>query len=174
MNFPSIGIREAVLKMSKRIVMHSIIVTGAIVFFAIYNATTVFKAAPDSELSTTKMRIGDKQFTLEIANTSAARQTGLMRRDSMPADHGMIFVFRKSDRWSFYMKNTRIPLDLLFIDESGKIRSIHQLKPYDLNSVTSDVPVKYAIELNEGMAKKAGAKVGDRLYIPEAARDAKE
>jgi len=160
--------------MPNRIVLHSIIVAGGIVFFSFYNLSGCFNRARSSALPTTKMQIGNNQFNLEIANTQDARQTGLMRRDSMPADHGMIFVFRSAQEWSFYMKNTRFPLDLLFVDEGGKIRSIHQLKPYDLSSVTSDVPVKYAIELNQGTAAKVGAKVGDKLTIPDAAKDAKE
>ena len=160
--------------MSQRLVLQSVIATGAIVFFAFYKLSGCFNQAPSSGLQTTKMQIGNKPFELEIANTEESRQTGLMRRDSMPSDHGMIFVFRNEREWSFYMKNTRIPLDIVFVDANGRIASIQQMKPYDLTSISSPVPVKYAIELNKGAAAKAGAKVGDKLGIPEAARDAKE
>ena len=86
----------------------------------------------------------------------------------------MIFVFPEPDTYSFWMKNTRIPLDIVFIDAGGTIRSIQQMKPYELKSVSPPVAVKYAIELNEGAAAKAGAKVGDKITIPDSAKDTKE
>src|SRR5438270_846566 len=100
--------------MPNRIVLHSMIVAGAIVLFAFYNLSGCFNRAPSSGLPITKTKIGDKEFELEIASTVAARNTGLMRRDSMPADHGMIFVFSEPDTHSFWMKSTRIPLDIVF------------------------------------------------------------
>lgn len=160
--------------MSKRIVLHSIIVAGAIVLFVFLNASGCFTHAPSSGLATTKIKIGGKEFDLEIANTQSARNTGLMRRDSMPSDRGMIFVFPEPDTHSFWMKNTRIPLDIVFIDAGGTIRSIQQMQPYSLKSVNPPAAIKYAIELNEGAAAKAGAKVGDKVVIPESAKEAKE
>jgi uncharacterized membrane protein (UPF0127 family) len=130
--------------------------------------------SPTNGLATTTMKIGRETFTLEIANTSAAREHGLMERDSMPADHGMIFVFKAPDELSFWMKNTRIPLDILYLDEHGKVVSIHQMKPYDRSGVPSDGPAKYAIELNVGRASDVGAKVGDVLEIPANAREPAE
>jgi uncharacterized membrane protein (UPF0127 family) len=160
--------------MPNRIVFHSVIIAGAIVFFAFYNLSGCFNRAPASGLPLTKMKIGEKDFELEIASTVATRNTGLMMRDSMPADHGMIFVFDEPDTHSFWMKNTRIPLDIVFIDAGGTIRSIQQMKPYSLKSVSPPVSIKYAVELNEGAAAKARAKVGDKITIPDPAKDTKE
>src|SRR4051794_29257780 len=160
--------------MSKRIVLHSVIIAGAIVLFVFLNASGCFTHAPSSGLPTTKMKIGGKEFDVEIANTAGARNTGLMRRDSMPSDHGMIFVFSEPDTHSFWMKNTRIPLDIVFIDAGGTIRSIQQMQPYSLKSTSPPGAIKYAIELNEGAAAKAGAKVGDKLTIPDAATNGKD
>ena len=160
--------------MSQRIVLQSMLIAVVIVLLAVFNFSGCFNRAPASDLPTMKMQIGQKQFELEIANTQDARMTGLMRRDSMPADHGMIFVFRTVQEWSFYMKNTRIPLDIVFVDANGRIVSIQQMKPYELTSISPPAPVKYAIELNQGAAAKAGAKVGDQLRIPDEAKDAKE
>lgn len=125
-----------------------------------------------SGLPTVEMPIGSQTYTLEVANTDTTRERGLMERDSMPADHGMIFVFPEADELSFWMMNTRIPLEILYLDEGGQVVSIHEMKPYDRRSIPSARPAKYAIELNLGQVKKAGVKVGDVLKIPASARDA--
>ncbi len=127
---------------------------------------------PNSGLATVDMQIGSQTYTLEIANTDATRQRGLMERDSMPADHGMIFVFPEERELGFWMKNTRIPLDIIYLDTGGQIVSVHQMKPYDRTNVPSAGPAKYAIELNLGHVKTTGVKVGDVLKIPASARQA--
>lgn len=157
-----------------RLVLHSIILAGTIVGFAFFRLSGCFNKSPQSKLPTVAMKIGDKEFHVEIADTMGKRQTGLMRRDSMAEDHGMIFVFRREDEHSFYMRNTRIPLDIIFIDAGGTIRSIQQMKPYELKSVAPPVPIKYAVEINQGVAAKVGAKVGDRVVIPKEAMNAKD
>src|SRR3954471_21933201 len=70
-------------------------------------------------LPTVQVSLGGKPFTLEVADTDANRQYGLMRRDSMPADHGMIFVFGDERERGFWMKNTRIPLDIVYVNAAG-------------------------------------------------------
>jgi uncharacterized membrane protein (UPF0127 family) len=129
---------------------------------------------PNSNLPTTRMTLGSKQFTIEIANTDSTREFGLMKRDSMPADHGMIFVFGDERPQAFWMKNTRIDLDIVFINNSGKVVSIKQMQAYDLRSVPSDAPVRYAIELNLNAAADAGIKVGDHVDIPTEAKESKD
>jgi uncharacterized membrane protein (UPF0127 family) len=131
-------------------------------------------AAPVSTLPTTSMKLGNKTFTLEIAATEEDRERGLMRRDSMPADHGMIFVFGEPIVLQFYMKNTRIPLDIVFVGPDQKVVSIKQMKAYDLSTTSSDYKAKWAIELNKGAASDAGLKVGDQLDVPPAAREPKD
>ena len=127
---------------------------------------------PDGELPTVQMTIGSKTYNLEIANTPPTQERGLMRRDSMPADHGMIFVFASDEPREFWMHNTRFDLDILYVASDGHIVSIKHMKAYDESSVPSDGPVKYAIELNSGQAAEAGVKVNDTLTIPDAARNA--
>ncbi len=119
-------------------------------------------------LPTITMQIGNKKFTLEVADTDESRRIGLMFRNSMPADHGMIFLFDHADVQGFWMKNTNIPLDIIYLSADQKIVSIHQMEPHDLQSVSSDYPAQYAIELNQGAAQICGAKVGDQLSIPRA------
>ncbi len=123
-----------------------------------------------SHLPTTTMQIGSKTFTLEIANTYGTREHGLMERDSMPDDHGMIFVFDSPTTGAFWMKNTRFALDIVFVDSDGKVVAIKQMKPYDLTPVPSPRPYQWAIELNKGAAEAAGLKPGDALTIPAKAR----
>ena len=121
---------------------------------------------PNRDLPIVQMRVGSQTFALEVADTDEAREIGLMHRDSMPKDHGMIFMFDESQIRGFWMKNTKIPLDIIFVSSDGRIVSIHQMEPYDINTTSSDYPARYAIELNQGAAQDAGAKVGDVLQIP--------
>lgn len=125
------------------------------------------EAAPSSGLATVPMTIGQKTFTLEVADRTDTRSYGLMRRDSLPEDRGMIFVFDKEEPRGFWMKNCRFPLDILFLDAGGKVISVKQMKAYDLSSTTSDGAAQYAIELNKGAAEGAGVKAGMILKIPE-------
>lgn len=124
----------------------------------------------DDGLRTVRMRIGDATLTLEVADTEALRAYGLMHRDSLPADRGMIFVFPREEPLGFWMKNTRIPLDIAFLDASGKVVSIHQMYPYDLRLTRSAGPAMYAIEVNQGRLAKAGLEVGDILQLPPELR----
>ncbi|HWP40546.1 MAG TPA: DUF192 domain-containing protein [Tepidisphaeraceae bacterium] len=130
------------------------------------------RAAPQPQsLPTIQLTLGNRTFTLEVANTDQTRQIGLMHRDSMPRDHGMLFVFADEQRRAFWMKNTRIPLDIIYLDAAGRIVAIKPMQPYDLSSVSSDRPAKYAIELNQGMAAEAGLKAGDVVTIPDTLAD---
>lgn len=129
--------------------------------------------APASNLPTVAIPIGQKSYTLEIAATEEERNKGLMFRDSMAADHGMIFAFGDEKPLSFWMKNTRIPLDIIFVAGTGKVVSIQRMEPYMMKGTASDGPARYAIELNDGQARAAGIKAGDMLQIPDAAKNAK-
>jgi uncharacterized membrane protein (UPF0127 family) len=120
-------------------------------------------------ISVVKMRIGKQTYNLEVARTETQQEKGLMKRDSMPDDHGMIFVFPDEEMRSFWMKNTRFPLDILFVGAGGKVVSIHQMRAYDESNTSSDLPAQYAIELNKGQAGASGVKVGDVLDIPAGA-----
>jgi uncharacterized protein len=120
---------------------------------------------------TVTVEIGGKPFTLEVAANDDDRQRGLMYRKSMPGDHGMLFVFPSERPLSFWMRNTLIPLDILYLDRFGKVVSVSQMKPLDETGVPSGWPAKYAIELNEGTANTVGVKAGDVIRIPAEARE---
>lgn len=125
---------------------------------------------PAADAGLVQMQVGKETFKLEVARTEAEVQMGLMFRESMPQDHGMIFVFSSPQARSFWMKNTKIPLDIVFLNAEGRIVSIHPLEPLNEQSVWSDAPAQYAIELNRGSAARAGIKAGDKLEIPDKAR----
>jgi uncharacterized membrane protein (UPF0127 family) len=124
---------------------------------------------PQSGLPVVSMKIGSRDFTLEVADTDQSRETGLMYRDSMADDHGMIFVFPDEEVRQFYMANTHIPLDIAFADAGGTVVSVKSMLPLDLRITSSDEPAKYAIEMNAGAAAAIGLKVGDRLVVPPQA-----
>jgi uncharacterized membrane protein (UPF0127 family) len=123
-------------------------------------------AAAAGQGDVVRMPLGRETFTLEIADDDSEQQWGLMARESMPADHGMIFVFPEESRRAFWMKNTLIPLDIVYVAESGRVVSVKQMQPRDETPVPSDGPAMYAIELNQGAAARAGIKAGDVLTIP--------
>ncbi|WP_112941750.1 MULTISPECIES: DUF192 domain-containing protein [unclassified Rhizobium] len=106
-------------------------------------------------------------FTVEIADTNEQRQRGLMYRQDMAADAGMIFDFGASKRVQMWMENTVLPLDMLFVDRAGIVRGVKQnAVPYSRDIIDSVSPVKYVIELNAGAAAKLGLKAGDRVTSP--------
>ena len=120
------------------------------------------------------MDIGGQTFILEVAATDADRQRGLMHRKSMAADRGMIFIFPEEARRSFWMRNTLIPLDIIYVDAFGKVVHVAQMKPLDETGTPSGWPAKYAIELNEGTAKRLNVVPGNMLRIPTDARHTSE
>lgn len=101
---------------------------------------------------------------IEIADSDYETQTGLMYRNTMKVSEGMLFIFPNEAMHSFYMKNTGIPLDLIFIKENRSIASIQEnAQPYDESSVSSKEPVQYVLEVNAGLVAKWGVEVGDSI-----------
>lgn len=115
------------------------------------------------------VEIGGKSFSVEIADTQEKQVLGLMFRDTMPADEGMIFIFPNEAPRSFWMKNTRIPLDIMYFDKDLIMVSISaNTPPCRVNrcpSYPSIKPAMYVLELNAGTASELGVGPGDRLLI---------
>lgn len=120
---------------------------------------------PAAEVVIKTARGDTHTFMLEVAKDAVDIQIGLMYRKHMPDDHGMIFLMGKpAKEVSFWMKNTMIPLDMLFVDETGRIAHIHpNAIPQDLTPIPSRMPVVAVIELNGGLAEKRGISVGDEV-----------
>lgn len=104
-------------------------------------------------------------FTVEIADTDALRARGLMFRQRLPEDRGMLFDFQEPRPVSMWMKNTYIPLDMLFIRKDGTIAYIAEnTVPKSLDTVGISEPVLAVLELAGGVAKKHGIRAGDKIY----------
>lgn len=109
-----------------------------------------------------------KKLDIEIADDDYKTQTGLMYRDAMEPLQGMLFVFPEEDLRSFYMKNTNIALDIIYIDANKKIVSFQKnAQPNNESSLPSHVPAKYVLEINAGLADEWGLEVGDKIEYRE-------
>ena len=107
---------------------------------------------------------GRHAFQVEIADNDATRERGLMDRRFMAADHGMLFEFDREAPVSFWMKNTYIPLDMLFIRGDGRIARIAEnTEPLSERNIPSGAPVRAVLEVIGGTAKKLGIAPGDRV-----------
>ena len=104
------------------------------------------------------------QFDIEIAESDYEIQTGLMYRDSMEDHQGMLFIFPNELPRSFFMKNTRIPLDIIYFDANGELISVqYNAKPFDETSLPSKAPAQYVLEINAGLTEQLDLRIGDRI-----------
>lgn len=112
------------------------------------------------------IEINGAKLYIEIALTEQERATGLMFRESLPENQGMLFVFENEQILNFWMKNTSIPLSIAYIRENGLIIGIYDMKPYDETPISSMYPCKYALEVNKGWFSKNNIKAGDTINLP--------
>lgn len=125
-----------------------------------------------TERLTIETETGAQAFTVELAVNGLQRQQGLMFRKSMADDAGMLFDFGESRDVAMWMKNTLIPLDMLFIDDKGVIRHIHEgAKPHDETPLPSGGPVKFVLELNAGVVKARKITAGHQVISPQIGND---
>ena len=110
---------------------------------------------------------GSHKFQIELATDDAQREQGLMYRQTMAPDAGMLFIYDRVQPIAMWMENTYIPLDMLFIAADGRIVNIRQRAvPHSRETIPSDGPVKAALELNGGTVSRLGIKVGDKVAGP--------
>jgi uncharacterized protein len=110
---------------------------------------------------------GDFAFNIEIADTEAAREKGLMFRSSLAPDAGMLFDYFHEQLATFWMQNTLIPLDMVFIAADGTVKTIHpNARPMDTTTIPSEVPVRFVLEIAGGRAAEIGLAVGDKMSQP--------
>ena len=129
---------------------------------------TVSHALSEANFSQSQILIvsksGTHKFTVDVAATAAQRQLGLMFREEMAADRGMLFDFGEEKLISMWMKNTLISLDMLFVDKTGTILQIeHGTIPMSLDPISGNAPALSVIELNAGVTKELGIFEGDQV-----------
>jgi len=107
--------------------------------------------------------IGNHSVQAEVANTPESRKTGLMQRDYLCADCGMLFVFAESGRHNFWMKNTPLPLSIAFISANGSILDLAEMRPYTSDVHGTQGDALYALEMNSGWFASKGIKPGDKV-----------
>ncbi|PVB63605.1 DUF192 domain-containing protein [Labrenzia sp. 011] len=120
------------------------------------------------------VRSGDREhnFEVEVAETDRQRAKGLMFREEMPADKGMLFVFAAEGDRYFWMKNTPLPLDIIYINAAGRIVSIAaDTTPFSEDVIPSAGPAKFVLELNAGTSARLGIDPGDMVSSPSMAKD---
>jgi uncharacterized membrane protein (UPF0127 family) len=114
-----------------------------------------------------KTTTGDHNFTIEVATTDQERALGLMFRRSLPENSGMLFIYDPPQPATMWMKNTLIPLDMVFISAEGKVHRIESnTEPFSTTVIPSEGEVVGVLELNAGEADKIGLKRGDKVVYP--------
>ena len=154
----------------------------------VYNYTRTFLVAPvllnfllgckennqfinSEKIPQNKTELFDLNFSgvslkVEVAALPEERELGLMFRNSLKENEGMLFVFKEGTGQRFWMKNTRIPLDIGYLSTSGVLLEVHSAKPYDLSGVPSrSNDIKFVLELNAGGYKDLGIKIGSRIPL---------
>jgi hypothetical protein len=152
-------------------VVKGLIIVALAVSIAIILVAAALWPSGESSSPEATVTFGPHSYSCEVADTAAERSLGLMYRETLAADSGMLFVFDSPQNVSFWMKNTLIPLDIVFIGEDGTIVNIAQADPEpgvadsDLTRYPSASPVKWVLELNRGQCAQNGIVAGSAASI---------
>lgn len=131
---------------------------------------TVKNAAPKTVEDRFAIKIGDRTVQMQIAALPAEMQKGLMFRETMGPDEGMLFIYARPQPMSFWMRNTLLPLDIGFISPDGELKEIYAMYPRDEKSVLSHGHyLQFALEMNQGWFRQAGVKPGAKLDLKAVA-----
>lgn len=146
-------------------------ILGLVLVFGILGTAYAFWSPPQAKLEDITILSAEGEefkFQVEIADTPRLMATGLMNRTALAENAGMLFLFGPpAEPRTFWMKNTLIPLDMLFIESDGRINHIHQnARPQDQTRITSGKPAVAVLEINGGQSYKLGIKEGDQVLHP--------
>jgi uncharacterized membrane protein (UPF0127 family) len=136
--------------------IYRLVLVLLVVFFS-------FSCKKSDVLRTQDIKINQWKITVEIADTRETQEKGLMGRESLDEDKGMLFVYDRDSRKSFWMKNTKIPISLAYIATDGTIREIYDMEPLSTRIVESRYSVRYVLEVNQGAFQRHGIKEGDKV-----------
>ena len=121
------------------------------------------RAPVTSGLPTISLKVGNQSIQAEVAATDESRQRGLMFREKMARNEGMLFVFPQIAYHAMWMRNTPLPLAVAFMDDRGKILSIHEMQPFTEQSHQAAGPARFALEMNSGWFSANRIFVGDTI-----------
>ena len=124
-------------------------------------ASAVEAGQPQKGLPMLMLKAGKQTLKAQVAATDETRQTGLMHRTNMPPNEGMLFVFPQLGYHAMWMRNTLIPLSVAYLDDAGKIVSIHEMEALNETSHQAKGPARFALEMNAKWFSKHDVKVGD-------------
>ncbi|MEI9993784.1 MAG: DUF192 domain-containing protein [Rhizomicrobium sp.] len=142
-------------------------VLGLIASLSLGGCASIMGLRPGLPVETIRIETasGAKALTVEVAADAASQERGLMFRRDLPANAGMLFDFHQAARVSFWMKNTPLPLDMVFIRADGTVSSVEpNAVPFSTETIPSAEPVRAVLEINGGRARDLGIKPGDRVH----------
>ncbi len=142
---------------------------AGLLFVAICGPVAGANAAPDCSAGVVDLRWdgGQARFAVEIADDLAERARGLMFREEMPAAAGMLFVYDRPQAASYWMKNTLIPLDIIFIGADGTVTRVARMaRPHDETPIPGGSAIQFVLEINGGLATGLGLRQGAVLRHP--------
>lgn len=165
------GINPLVSIKAKQSRMKKVFFVLVVAMLAISEPSALLANCKDNQLEV-KGDWGMVRFRVEIADTPESHNRGLMGRESLGLSQGMFFVFEKPGPANFWMKDTLIPLDMIFIDETGQITTInHQAEPLTTTTFFGGNAISFVLEINGGLAKKLGISEGDLVRHPRINHD---
>ncbi len=157
--------RRGELRLS--VMIRTILIATCAVLFALFSAFAETQAPLETESLQIRSNEAVHDFTVEVADDPEEIRIGMMGRESLMRDSGMLFNLGETRRASFWMKNTLIPLDLLFIDDDGQVLAIAKMaRPGSLRQIDPGVPVRAVLEINGGQADEMAIRAGDFVVHP--------
>jgi hypothetical protein len=142
------------------------VISGLALFFLLLPAFPSSLLSQETAKSFLELNIKGKKIKAEVVRTEAEKARGLMFRQKLGKNEGMLFVYEKEERLSFWMKNTPLPLSIAFLDKSGLIVDIQDMVPFSLQTRVSAFPAQYALEVNQGWFQANGVAIGDSVAFP--------
>jgi len=137
--------------------------TALILITGLIAPVVLAQQAPQPMLQTIKLTTGIHVITAEVAATPQSRTVGLMMRQSLAPNHGMVFVFDNKAQHCFWMRNTLLPLSIAFMDDDGTIVNIADMAPKSEAPTCPQRAVRYALEMDQGWFAKRGVKAGSKV-----------